>query len=172
MSMILNYAAGFVSFMLAISAFTPWVTIWFYSLKGIESLLGIAVLLVGFLGAFIAVFQHLSGNTRGRGFIGVALLSIIFEALYFKKLADYGEKLNEIVGLLKDLFGDALVLKLQEMLGEQWVKIAGRILARFSPDGSLSAFDFIGGGLLVALISSALLLCIGIVLETRKESTE
>lgn len=172
MSMILNYAAGFVSFMLAISAFTPWVTIWFYSLKGIESLLGIAVLLVGFLGAFISVFQHLSGNTRGRGFIGVALLSLIFEALYFKKLADYGEKLNEIVGLLKDLFGDALVLKLQEMLGEQWVKIAGRILARFSPDGSLSAFDFIGGGLLVALVSSVLLLCIGVVLETRKESAE
>ncbi len=169
MSMFLNYAAGFISFVLAISAFTPWVTIWFYSLKGIESLLGIAVLLVGFLGAFISVFQHLSGNPRGRGFIAVSLLAIVFESLYFKKLADYGEKLNEIVGLLRDLFGDALVQKMQQMVGEQWVKIAGRLLARFTPNESLSAFDFIGGGLLLALVSSVLLLVIGVVLETRKE---
>ncbi len=172
MGMILNYVAGFVSFVLAISAFTPWVTIWFYSLKGIESLLGMGVLVVGFLGVFISIFQHLSGGARGRGFMGVAVLSIAFEALYFKKLTDYGTKINEIVGLLKDLFGDKLIQKLQEQFGEQWVKIAVKILTRFTPDGSLDAIDFIGGGLLVAVVSSALLLVIGLVLETRKENVE
>lgn len=168
--MFLNYAAGAVSLFLAVSAFLPWVTVWFYSLKGIESTFGIVILLSGILGVLISVFQHLSGRSRGRAFIVLSLVSLACEALYFKKLADYGANLNEVVGLLKDLFGEQVHQKLVQLLGEQWTTVLGKVVARMGVQTSVSSFDFIGGGLVVAFVCSLALFVTGILVEKTKSA--
>lgn len=170
--MFLNYIAGFVSFILAISAFTPWMTFWVYSLKGIESFLGIIVLLLGFFGVFISIFQHLSGVVRGRGFMIVAILSVVAQAGYFKKISDFSDRLMEVIGLVKDLFGETLTRKLQENAGDPWVVMLNKLFARFAPETSVDWVDFLGGGLVVSLVAALLLLGIGGILETRKENAE
>ena len=120
--MFVNYLAGAVSLVLAISAFIPWVTIWFYSLKGIESIYGIGILVVGVLGVAVSIFQHLSGRMRGRAFVMLSVMALICEGLYFKKMASYGSKLNEIVGLLNDIFGDVLIQKIQMLLAIHFIQ--------------------------------------------------
>ncbi|MBI2915956.1 MAG: hypothetical protein HYY63_07040 [Elusimicrobia bacterium] len=171
--MFLNYLAGTVSLLLAVSAFIPWVTVWFYSLKGIESIYGILILIVGLLGVTVAIFQHLSGKVRGRGFILFALISLACEALYFRKLATYGSKLNEIVGLLTDLFGEALIQKLQQLVGEQWTKVLIKVVQRVGRvDTDVSGFDFIGGGLILAAVCALILLSVGALIEKNRPKAE
>ena len=166
--MFLNYMAGVVSLVLAISAFIPWVTIWFYSLKGIESIYGIGIFLVGLLGVTVAAFQHLSGKIRGRAFIIYSAAALFCEALYFRKMAEIGNTLNEILTYLTDIFGDRIMAKLQELLGEQWSKIAVKVVQRMGVQTSLNSFDFVGGGLILAVISALVLLAVGILLEKNK----
>lgn len=166
--MFLNYLAGVVSLVLAISAFVPWVTVWFYSLKGIESVYGIVILVVGLMGVTVSIFQHLSGKMRGRAFISFSIISLLCTGLYFRKMAEYGSKLNEIVGLLKDIFGEQLTQKIQQLLGEQWTKILGRVVQRIGIEPSVSGFDFVGGGLILAAISAVILLVTGILVEQKK----
>src|SRR5258706_14961696 len=113
--MFLNYLAGVISLVLAISAFVPWITIWFYSLKGIESMYGIGILLVGLLGVTVSAFQHLSGKIRGRAFIFSSLIALVCEVFYLKKMAQMGQTLNEILGYLTDIFGEQVMLKVQQM---------------------------------------------------------
>ena len=170
--MFLNYLAGVVSLILAISSFIPWVTVWFYSLKGIESIYGIVILVLGLMGVTVAIFQHLSGKMRGRAFISISILSFICSGLYFRKMADYGARLNEIVGLLKDIFGETLMQKIQQMLGEQWAKILGKVIQRMGIQTSVSGFDFVGGGLILAILSAAILIVIGILMEKKKTLEE
>lgn len=170
--MFLNYLAGAVSLVLAISAFVPWVTIWFYSLKGIESIYGIIILLLGLMGILVSVFQHLAGKNRGRAFIVFSLISLLSEALYFRKLANVGTNLNEIVGLLKDVFGDAVIQKVQQLLGEHWTKILTKVVERMGVSTSVNSFDFIGGGLILAVICSLALLVTGILIEKNKPAAE
>jgi hypothetical protein len=170
--MFLNYLAGVVSLVLAVSSFIPWVTIWFYSLKGIESIYGIGILLVGLLGVTVSAFQHLSGKIRGRAFIVCSLAALGCEGLYFKKMAEIGSTLNEILGYLTDMFGDKIMQKIQTLLGEQWSKVLVKLVQRAGIDTSLSSFDFIGGGLILAVISSIILLVAGILLEKNKTSVD
>lgn len=170
--MFLNYLAGAVSLVLAVSAFIPWVTVWFYSLKGIESIYGISILVVGILGVAVSIFQHLSGKMRGRAFIFFSLVALACEGLYFQKMASIGSKLNEIVGLITDVFGETVVQKTQQLLGEQWTKILGKVVQRVGIDTSVSGFDFVGGGLIVATVSAVVLLVIGILLEKNKTNIE
>lgn len=166
--MFLNFLAGAVSLVLAVSTFIPWVTVWFYSLDGIDSLYGILILLVGLLGVLIAIFQHLSGKMRGRAFILFAAVALICEGLYFKKLASYGTALNEAFALIKELFGETLVQKTQELLGEQWTAVLGVVMNRIGVDTTLSGFDFIGGGLILATACGLILLLTGILIEKNK----
>ena len=166
--MFLNFLAGAVALVLAVSAFTPWVTVWFYSLKGIESMYGIAVLLIGIFGALIAVFQHLSGKIRGRAFAIFGVAALAAEGLYIKKLSSIGSTLNDIVTLLKDLFGDVIAQKAQQHLGEQWTKVLGIVMKRMNVDASVSATDFVGGGLILAVICALTLLFVGLAIEKNK----
>ena len=170
--MFLNYLAGAVSLVLAISAFIPWVTVWFYSLKGIESIYGIGILVVGVLGVTVSIFQHLSGKMRGRSFILFSLIALVCEGLYFRKMASYGSKLNEIVGLLNDIFGDVVMQKIQQLLGEQWPRILGRLVQRAGVGTSVDGFDFVGGGLILAAVCAAVLLVLGILLEKNRPADE
>jgi hypothetical protein len=170
--MFLNYLAGAISLVLAVSAFIPWVTVWFYSLKGVESIYGIVILLVALLGVMVSGFQYLSGRNRGRAFIAFSLVSLACEGMYFKKMADYGAKLNEVVSLLKDLFGDAAMMKVQELLGEQWTKVLSKVVSRFGVSGSVDSCDFVGGGLILAVICSVSLLVVGILIEKNQGSAE
>ena len=166
--MFLNYLAGVVSLVLAVSAFVPWITIWFYSLKGIESIYGIGILLVGLLGVTVSAFQHLTGKIRGRAFIFSSVISLGCEALYFRKMREVGSVLNEILGYLTDVFGEKIMTKLHEVLGEQWTNVAVRIVKRMGFDTSISGLDFVGGGLILAVIGSLVLLAVGIILEKNK----
>ena len=170
--MFLNYIAGVVSLVLAISAFVPWVTVWFYSLKGIESIYGITILLVGLLGVTVAAFQHLSGRMRGRAFIIFSLVALACEGLYLRKIAEIGSTLNEIVGYLTDIFGDKIMTRLQQILGEQWLKVAVKIVQRMGVSSSLNSFDFVGGGLILAAVSALVLLSVGILLEKNKTTVD
>ncbi len=174
--MFLNYLAGVISLVMAIAAFVPWVTVWFYSLKGIESIYGIGVLLVGLMGVTVSAFQHLSGRIRGQAFIAASIISLACEGLYFRKMAEIGSVLTDILDTLKALFGDKLTMKLQEVLGEQWSKlafqIADKLAQRAGIDASFSGLDFIGGGLILAVLSSLALLAAGIVLEKNKPTVE
>ena len=174
--MFLNYLAGVVSLVLAISAFIPWVTIWFYSLKGVESIYGIAVLLVGLVGITVSAFQHLSGKIRGRAFAFAALVSLTAEGLYFRKMADIGSVLNDVLDTLKTLFGDQLTMKVQQVLGEQWSKaalhLADKLVHRVGISTSFSGTDFIGGGLILAVASSIVLMAVGIILEKNKPTVD
>jgi hypothetical protein len=166
--MFLNFLAGAIALVLAVSAFTPWVTVWFYSLKGIDSAYGIAVLLVGIFGALIAVFQHLSGKIRGRAFMLLGLAALAAEGLYARKLASIGSTLNDVFTLLKDLFGDAIAQKAQQHLGDQWMKVLNVVIKRAEVDASVSATDFLGGGLVLAGIGAIALLVIGAMIEKNK----
>ena len=141
--MLLNYIAGVVSMVLAVSAFIPWITVWFYSLKGIESIYGVLILLVGLFGMAVSIFQHLSGKVRGQIFIVFSLISLLAEVLYFRRIATYGSKLNEIVTLVTDILGDAFIQKLQQIVGEQWTKIITKLIMRMGVDTSFNGFDFI-----------------------------
>ena len=170
--MFLNYLAGVVSLVLAVSAFVPWVTVWFYSLKGIESVYGIGILLAGLLGVTVSAFQHLSGRIRGRAYIIFALVSLGCEALYLKKMARIGETINSIFGYLKDTFGEQVMLKLQEIMGERVLKIAVNSIKWVGVDTSVSGLDFVGGGLILAVISSLTLLAVGGILEKNKTTVE
>ncbi|OGR98225.1 MAG: hypothetical protein A2902_06035 [Elusimicrobia bacterium RIFCSPLOWO2_01_FULL_64_13] len=170
--MFLNYVAGVSSLVLAVSAFIPWVTVWFYSRKGIESAYGIGIFLVGVLGLTLAVFQHFSGKMRGRSFIGYSLIALVCEGFYFKKMAEIGTKLNEIAGYLTDIFGDKIMAKAQALLGEQWTAVMIKLLKRSGIDTTVSGVDFIGGGLVLAVASSLVLLIVGILLEKNKTSIE
>jgi len=165
--MFLNFLAGAIALVLAISAFIPWVTIWIYSLKGIESIYGICILVAGILGLMVAVFQHLSGKNRGRVFIACSLISLISEGLYLKKIATYGARLNEIVSFLNDLFGEAVITKIQQLLGEQWTKTLSKIVNHFGLSTNVNSFDFIGGGLILAAVCATALLVVGIILEVK-----
>ncbi len=166
--MFLNYLAGAVSLVLAVSAFIPWVTVWFYSLMGIESIYGIIILVVGLLGLALSVFQHLSGKARGRGFIVFSVIAMACETLYFRKIATYGSRINEVVALATDLLGDTLVQKLQHLIGEQWTKVAIRMIQKVGMESTVSEFDFLGGGLILAAASALALLILGILLEQKK----
>ena len=170
--MFLNYLAGVVSLVLTISAFVPWVTVWFYSLKGIESIYGISILLLGLLGVTVAAFQHLSGRMRGRAFIIFSLVALACEGLYVRKMREIGFKLNEIYGYLTDIFGEKIMLKIQEILGEQWSKVLVKVVQRLGVSGSLNSFDFLGGGLVLAFISALVLLLVGILLEKNKTTVD
>ena len=170
--MFLNYLAGVISLVLAISAFVPWVTVWFYSLKGIESVYGIGILLVGLLGVTVSVFQHLSGRIRGQAFIFSSLAALACEALYFRKMSKIGSVLNEIVGYLTDIFGQQLLQKVQNLMGEQYFTIVSKIIGRMGFDTSVSGFDFVGGGLILAVVSTVALLIAGIALEKNKTTVE
>lgn len=170
--MLLNYLAGVVSMVLAVSAFIPWLTVWFYSLKGIESIYGVLILLVGLFGMAVSIFQHLSGKVRGQLFIVFSLISLAAEVLYFRRIATYGSKLNEIVTLVTDILGDTFIQKLQQIVGEQWTKIITKLIMRMGVDTSFNGFDFIGGGLILAVISSFGILILGIMMERNKETEE
>lgn len=170
--MFLNYLAGVVSFVLAVSAFIPWVTVWFYSLKGIESIYGIGILLVGILGVTVALFQHFSGKMRGRAFISYSIIALICEGLYFRKMAEIGTTLSEIGGYLTDIFGDKIREKVQFLLGDQWTGVLLRVMNRMGIDTSVSGFDFVGGGLILAVIAAVILLVVGILLEKDKPTVE
>ena len=170
--MFLNYSAGAISLLLAVSVFIPWITVWFYSLKGIESVYGIIILVVGLLGTAVAIFQHLSGKARGKSFIIFSAIAFICEILYFRKIASYGSKLNEILALLTDFLGDTLTQKMNELLGEQWTKIISKIIERFGFNLSINGFDFVGGGLILATICTFILLILGIFLEKLQPSIE
>lgn len=170
--MFLNYMAGAVSLVLAISAFTPWVTVWFYSLKGIEHIHGIGILIVGILGVAISIFQHLAGKMRGRAFIGLSIIALTFEGFYFSKMVSIGSELNKVVEFLKNAFGDVVIQKVQQVLGEHWTKILGSAVQMFGIKPSVSSFDFLGGGLILAVISSLILLVVGILLEKSKTIEE
>lgn len=170
--MFLNYLAGAVSLVLAVSAFIPWVTVWFYSLKGIDSIYGIGILVVGLLGISVSVFQHLSGKIRGRAFIFFSIVALLCEGLYFQKLASYGSKLNDAIRVLKIFFGDAVVQKVQQLLGEQWTIKLVEVGKMFGVKTSISSFDFLGGGMILAAVCSIILLIVGILLEKNKAIPE
>ena len=170
--MFLNYLAGVVSLVLAVSAFIPWITIWFYSLKGVESIYGIGILLVGLLGTTVSAFQHLSGKIRGRAFIIYAVIAMLCEGLYFRKMIEIGTNLNEIVGYLTDIFGEKVMQKVQILLGEQWTKVLVKLVQRVGVKTSVDSFDFVGGGLILAIISSVILLAVGILLEKNKTTVD
>jgi len=170
--MLLNYLSGAISLVLAVSAFIPWVTIWFYSLKGVESVYGIIILLVGLLGVMISVFQYLSGRNRGRAFIAISLISLACEGMYLKRMADYGSKLNDIVSLLSDVLGEAATQKMRELLGEQWTRVLSKVAQRFGVTGSVDSYNFVGGGLILAAICSVALLVVGVLLEKNQSPTE
>ena len=170
--MFLNYLAGVVCLVLTISAFLPWITIWFYSLKGIESIYGIGTLLLGLVGLTVSAFQHLSGRIRGRVFIGAAAVSLVFEGLYIKKMSQMGQVLNEVLGYFKDIFGERIMMKFQEVIGEQWAKVLFRVVERMGVNPQLNSFDFLGGGLMLAVLTSLILLAVGLVLEKNKTTVE
>lgn len=170
--MFLNYLSGAISLVLAVSAFIPWVTVWFYSLKGVDSLFGIIILIVGLMGVLVSLFQYLSGRNRGRAFIAFSLISLASEAIYFKRMADYGSKLNDIVALLSDVFGEAAMQKIREILGEQWTQVLSKVIHRVGIGTSVDSFDFVGGGLILAVICSVALLVVGIMLEKSQSSAE
>ena len=170
--MFLNYLAGVVSLVLAISAFVPWVTIWFYSLKGIESIYGIGILVVGLLGVTVSAFQHLSGKIRGRAFIICSTIALLCEGLYFRKMAEIGSHLNEILGYLTDIFGEKVMQKVQLLLGEQWSKVLIKLVQRAGMKTSVDSFDFVGGGLILAIISTVILLAVGALLEKNKTTVD
>ncbi len=174
--MFLNYSAGVLSLVLAISSFVPWVTVWFYSLKGIESTQGIAVLVAGLLGLTVAAFQHLSGKMRGLAFIAASVISLACEAVYVLNLRETGRQIssiiNDILTTLNGLFGERIMSKIREVLGEQMTKftsmVVENIMKRAGIDTHFSGLDFIGGGLILAVICSLSLLAVGIILEIRK----
>ncbi len=166
--MFLNYMAGAVSLVLAVSAFLPWVTVWFYSLKGNESAYGIGILVMGLLGMAIAIFQHLSGKIRGRTYILLSVLALGCEGLYFRKMAKLGETLNEVVGYLTDIFGNRVMEKVQQILGDEWTRILAKTAQRMGLEPSVNGFDFIGNGLILAGISALGLLVLGVLLEYNK----
>ena len=170
--MFLNYLAGVISLVLAISAFVPWVTVWFYSLKGIESVYGIGILLVGLMGLTVAAFQHLSGRIRGRAFVFSSLVALACEALYFRKMQKIGSVLNEIMGYLTDIFGQQLLQKLQTLLGEQYFTVLSKVVRRMGFEASVSGLDFVGGGLILAVVSTVALLAVGLILEKNKTTVE
>lgn len=170
--MFLNYLAGVVSLVLAVSSFIPWITIWFYSLKGIESIYGIVILVVGLLGVTVSIFQHLSGRMRGRAFIVFSLMALFCEGLYFRKMASFGTQINKYMELATSIFGDAVIQRIQQLLGEQWTKVLGKVIQSVGISSSIDSTDFIGGGLILATISAAVLLVVGILLEKTKPTIE
>lgn len=165
--MFLNYVAGAISLMLAVSTFIPWVTVWFYSIKGIDSVYGIGILVLGLLGVLVSVFQHLSGKNRGRAFVGFGVAALLLEGLFFRKMVVYSQRINEVLTLLNDLFGEALVQKVQQILGEQWTKILSKVIQRAGVTTSVDGMDFVGGGLILATICAGLLLLVGIFMEAQ-----
>ena len=170
--MFLNYLAGVVSLVLAVSSFIPWITIWFYSLKGIESVYGVGILLVGLLGMTVSAFQHLSGKIRGRAFVIYSAIALLCEALYFRKMIEIGATLNEILGYLTDIFGEKVMQKIQLLIGEQWTKVAVKLVQRVGVKTAVDSFDFVGGGLILAIISSMVLLVVGVLLERNKTTVD
>ena len=173
--MFLNYLAGVVSLVLAISAFVPWVTIWFYSLKGIESIYGIGILLVGLLGVTISAFHHLSGKIGGRAFMVCSLAALACEGLYFRKMLEYGDNLSKAFHFLQSVllrFGDKILAKVQARVGENVIQTVKDLVDVFGIKTSLNSFDFVGGGLILAVISSVILLVVGILLEKNKTTVD
>jgi len=171
--MFLNYIAGAVSLVLAISAFLPWVTFWwFYSLKGIESIYGIGILLTGLLGIAVAAFQNLSGRLRGQAFIFLSLAAMVCEGFYFKKISKIGNVLNEVTGYLTDIFGEKMILKIQSLMGEEYFMVLSKIVRRMGFDLSVSGLDFVGGGLILAIVCAVTLLVLGVILEKNKTLVE
>lgn len=166
--MFLNYLAGTVSLVLAVSAFVPWVTVWIYSLKGIENLYGIIILVSGILGVTVSFFQHLSGRARGRTFFFIGLVTLLCEGLYYRKISLISSQLDDIVGLLKEFFGQAVHDKLTHWLGEAWMQMIPRLLDRMGWQIRLEDFNFVGGGLVLAAVCSLGLLFLGVLLEKNK----
>lgn len=170
--MFLNYLAGTVSLILAVSTFIPWITVWFYSLKGVESLYGIITLVVALLGITLSIFQYLSGKVRGRGFMIFSFVALIVQTLYFRKMVVVGGRINELVNLIIEVLGETVRQKVVQVFGEQWTKILTLVVQKFGVNTTLSGFDFVGGGLLLAVASSLALLVVGIIIETKKPKEE
>ena len=171
--MFLNYLAGAVSLLLAISTFLPWVSFWwFYSLKGIENIYGIGILIMGLLGITVAAFQHLSGRVRGQAFILFSLGALVCEGFYFRKISKMGNVLNEFAGYLTDIFGEKMIQKIQNLMGEEYFVVFSKIVRRMGLDFSVSGLDFLGGGLILSIICAITLLILGLILEKNKTLVE
>ncbi len=170
--MFLGYLAGTVSLILAVSTFIPWVTIWFYSLKGIDSIYGIITLVVGLLGVTLSIFQYLSGKVRGRAYIAFSFIALVSQALYFRKMLVIGDRVNEIASLITEVLGETVRGKVQQIVGEQWTNILAIVIKRFGVDTSYNAFEFIGGGLVLAVVSALALLVIAFIIEAKKPQAE
>ncbi len=170
--MFLSYIAGTISLILAVSTFIPWVTIWFYSLKGIDSMYGIITLVMGLLGITLSIFQYLSGKIRGRAYMIFSLTALTSQFLYFRKMFVIGERVNELASLITDVLGETVRSKAQELLGEQWTNILAIVVKKVGITTSYNAFDFLGGGLVLAVGSALALLVVALIIETKKPQPE
>lgn len=170
--MFLNYLAGALSLLMAVSAFIPWVKVWFYSLKGIDSFYGIVVLIAGLMGIAVAIFQHLAGKIRGRAFMIFSLAALVCEGIYIRNMAKVGTIINDVIRDLTDIFGDKIMQKLQALIGEVSTKILTKLIQRAGIDTGVSGFDFVGNGLILATIATVALLVVSFLIEKGRSSTE
>lgn len=83
-----------------------------------------------------------------------SLVALVCEGIYIRNMAKVGAITHDVIRDLSDIFGDKIMQKLQQLIGEVSTKIVTEVIQRAGIDTGVSGFNFGGNGWIIAMVAS------------------